>query len=152
MTAKNNPHKISNLNSLSRRSVRFVNRQPESGTRTIFDELLKQEGLSKSSISGYLDEEFTHIAVAAMVASGAVDAGFGIKAAANKFGLNFIPVVTETYVLAIDRQIPMAIITELKRILKSRKFKTRVNTMPGYNVKQAGEELTFAKLFQEQNN
>jgi molybdate transport repressor ModE-like protein len=149
MTNKKNPHKISSLQSLSKRSVRFVNRQPESGTRTILDALLQQEGISKTDIKGYQDEEFTHVAVAAMVASGAVDAGFGIKAAAGKFGLHFIPLVSETYVLAIDQQTPKQVITELKKILKSRQFKTRVNTMPGYNVKQAGEELAFAKLFQE---
>jgi len=70
----------------------------------------------------------------------------------HPFGLHFIPVVTETYVLAISRQTQKPLITELKKILKSPQFKTRVNTMPGYNVKQAGEELTFAELFQEQYN
>ena len=152
MTDKKNPHKITGLKSLVRRSVRFVNRQPESGTRTIFDELLKREGINKNDINGYQDEEFTHVAVAAMVASGAADAGFGIKAAASKFGLHFIPVVSETYVLAIDRQTSKTVITEIIKMLKSRKFKTRVNTMPGYNINQAGKELTLADLFQKQNN
>jgi molybdate transport repressor ModE-like protein len=147
MTTRKNPRKINNLKSLTKRSVRFVNRQPESGTRTIFDELLKREGIKKSSINGYHNEEFTHIAVAALVTSGAADAGFGIKAAASKFGLHFIPIVSETYVLAIDRNIPDKVIEEVKIILKSRKFRNQVNTLPGYDIKQAGEEITFEDLF-----
>lgn len=149
MTAGKNPRRIAGLKDLTRRSVRFVNRQPESGTRTILDELLSQAGISKSAINGYHDEEFTHLAVAAMVASGAADAGFGIKAAAGKFGLHFIPLVSETYVLAIDRNIPDKVTVELKNILKSRKFRSRVNPLPGYDIKQAGEELRFEDLFRQ---
>ena len=147
MIQKNNPRKIKNLRSLTKRSVRFVNRQPESGTRTIFDELLKNENISNSEISGYHDEEFTHIAVAAMIASGAANAGFGIEAAASKFGLDFIPVITESYLLAIDRRIPESIVRELKKILKSGKFKNRVNSLPGYDVKFAGKDMTFEEVF-----
>jgi len=147
MTKMKNPHRVTDLKSLTRRSVKFVNRQPESGTRTIFDALLKREGISKSAINGYYNEEFTHVAVAAMVASGAADAGFGIKAAASKFDLNFIPVISETYVFAIDRSIADNVIVELKNILKSRKFRQRVNKLPGYDIKLAGEEIWFEELF-----
>lgn len=147
MTKIKNPHRITDLKGLTRRSVKFVNRQPESGTRTIFDALLKREGISKSAINGYHNEEFTHVAVAAMVASGAADAGFGIKAAASKFGLNFIPVISETYVFAIDRSIADNVVAELKNILKSRKFRQRVNKLPGYDIKLAGEEIRFEELF-----
>lgn len=147
MTQKHNPRKITGLNSLTKRSVRFVNRQPESGTRNIFDELLKREDIDKTRIRGYRDEEFTHIAVAAMVASGAADAGFGIKAAAGKFGLNFIPVIDEIYVLAIDKTSPEKTVAELKRILKSRQFRTTANALPGYDVKGASGEMTIEQVF-----
>ena len=147
MTARKNPRKITGLKSLAKRSVRFVNRQPESGTRIILDELIRQEGINKSAIKGYHDEEFTHIAVAAVVASGAADAGFGIMAAASKFDLHFIPVISETYVLAVDRNIADIAIVELKNILKSRKFRNKVNTLAGYDIKQAGEEIRFEDLF-----
>jgi molybdate transport repressor ModE-like protein len=147
MIQKNNPLKIKNLHSLVRRSVKFVNRQPESGTRTIFDELLKKENIRKSGISGYQDEEFTHVAVAAMVASGAANAGFGIEAAAAKFGLDFIPVITESYLLAVDRKNPETTIRELIKILKSRKFRSGVAGLPGYDARLAGEIVTFNDVF-----
>lgn len=149
---KKNPHKIKTLKDLTRRSVRFVNRQPDSGTRTIFDELLKHEQINKFDIKGYHDEEFTHIAVAALVASGAADAGFGIKAAASKFNLQFIPMIIEDYVLAINKTLPAKSVTELKNILKSRQFKTRVHHLPGYNVKNAGEEMSLHQIFNNKKN
>ncbi len=147
MTQKNNPHKITGLKSLTKRAVRFINRQPESGTRTIFDEMLRQEGINKNSINGYKEEEFTHVAVAAMVASGSVDAGFGIKAAAARFDLHFIPIIRENYVLAVDKTLSKKIIAEMTKILKSRKYKSKVSTLPGYDVKHAGKEITFDELF-----
>lgn len=145
---KSNPHNITNLESLTRRAVRFVNRQPESGTRTIFDELLKQGKINKSRINGYKDEEFTHLAVAAMVASGKVDAGFGIKAAAGKFNLDFIPIIQETYALAVTRTLPGKIINEIQKLLNSRKFRNKTNELPGYNSRNAGKKISFEDLFQ----
>jgi putative molybdopterin biosynthesis protein len=144
---KNNPHKITGLKSLTRRSVRFINRQPESGTRTIFDELLKQENIDKSRINGYKDEEFTHLAVAAMVASGTVDAGFGIKAVTSKFKLNFIPIIRETYAFAINKTLPKTAVTEIQKILCSRKFKNKINKLPGYNIRNSGKEISYEDLF-----
>lgn len=144
---KNNPHKITGLDSLTRRSVRFVNRQPESGTRAIFDELLKQDNINISKINGYKDEEFTHLAVAAMVASGDVNTGFGIKAAAGRFNLDFIPIIRETYVLAIYRTLPGKVINEVRKLLGSRIFKNKANELPGYNSQNAGKEISFNDLF-----
>ena len=147
ITQQNNPHKINSIKSLVRRSVRFVNRQPESGTRTIFDELLRQDKINKSEINGYKDEEFTHLAVAAMVASGKVDTGFCIKAAASRFNLNFIPIVNETYALAVTRTLPAKLVTEVQKLLASRKFRNKAGKLPGYNVKNAGKEISFDDLF-----
>ncbi len=48
------------LQDLLRRSVRFVNRDPESGTRVLFDDLLAQHGIDGARIQGYQQVEFTH--------------------------------------------------------------------------------------------
>ena len=68
ITQQSNPKRIDSLKDLTRRSVRFVNRQPDSGTRVILDGLLELEGIDPERIRGYRTEEFTHTAVAAMVA------------------------------------------------------------------------------------
>jgi len=146
MAQKNNPLKLKDLTDLTRRSIRFINRQKDSGTRTIFDELLRHAGISKTRIRGYDDEEFTHLAVAAMLASGAVDAGFGIKAAASKFGLHFIPVVVESYVLAISREVSSEVVAEFQGLLRSDGFIRKLKSLPGYLPANTGNVISTEKL------
>jgi len=147
MTDHANSKNIVSLGDLAKRSVRFVNRQRGSGTRTIFDHLLDVEDVSARDIAGYGHEEFTHLAVAAMIASGSVDAGLGIKAAAEKFGLNFIPVLTEAYVLAVANGSSVNHVTRLRELLKSAEFHDRVVDVPGYDTSAAGRVLDFDDLF-----
>lgn len=82
---------------------RFVNRQRGSGTRLLFDELLAEQGIDADAVNGYGTEEHTHTAVAATVASGTADAGFGVEDAARSLGLTFLPMAVERYTLAVDR-------------------------------------------------
>lgn len=144
-----NPKKIENLTDLLKRSVRFINRQKNSGTRTIFDQLLIEQNIDPGRINGYTNEEFTHVAVAAMIASGAADAGFGIAAAAEKFELGFIPFLQEAYVLAIDKALDSSIKTIIRQTLESRKFRMKINKLAGYNANHSGKELAFPHLLSD---
>ena len=94
---------LSDLEELTGDDVRFINRQPGSGTRLVFDGLLGLRGIAPGNIAGYRNEEYTHSAVAAMVASGAVDAGFATASAAAKFKLAFTPFVQERFYLCLRR-------------------------------------------------
>ena len=105
MVAKGNPKSIGSVADLARPGVRFINRQRDSGTRLLLDELLTQAGIDPAGIRGYENEEHTHAAVAAHVASGLADAGLGIKAAAVQFGLSFLPVATERYFFAVHKDL-----------------------------------------------
>jgi molybdate transport repressor ModE-like protein len=151
ITDANNSAKIKTLSDLHKRSVRFINRQLDSGTRTILDQLLGSSSINAKEINGYGNEEFTHVAVAAMIASGAANTGFGIKAAASQFSLHFISVVKEAYVLAIDKKIPPHTKSLLGTLLNSTKFKTKVNTYPGYDATNAGKKLKLEKIFSNSN-
>jgi putative molybdopterin biosynthesis protein len=84
-----------------KRGLRMVNRQRGSGTRSMIDQLLAANGLRPESIDGYAHEEFTHEAIAATVAAGQADVGFGIEAAAARYDLGFVPVVWERYGFAM---------------------------------------------------
>ena len=99
MIKPGNPKQITGLQDLLRKDVKFINRQKDSGTRALLDELLRREGINSKKISGFADEEFTHSAVAAFVAAGMADVGIGVKAAARQFGLDFIPLSSEHYLL-----------------------------------------------------
>lgn len=148
MIAPGNPKGIRGIADLGRPGIRIVNRQAGSGTRLLFDALLQREGLDGSRIQGYGQEEFTHLAVAAMVASGAADAGFGLQAAAHRFGLAFIPAAGERYLFALKgERLEEPLIVRLIRILRGQAFRARLAELPGYDPAQAGTILDVDALF-----
>jgi putative molybdopterin biosynthesis protein len=100
MLAPGNPLGIASLGDIVRSDARVVNRQRGSGTRAWFDRLLAQADLPREAIRGYGEEEFTHQAVAAVVAAGAADTGMGVRIVAERFGLDFLPLGDEVYYLA----------------------------------------------------
>ncbi|MBT8332529.1 MAG: molybdopterin biosynthesis protein [Deltaproteobacteria bacterium] len=139
---KGNPKQISGIADLSRKEVNFINRQIGSGTRILLDYKLKQTDTSAADINGYQNEEFTHMAVAVSVLSGAADAGLGIYAAAKALDLDFIPVVTEHYDLVV---LPEFFETDafqiLFEIINSHSFKKHVQALGGYNTKNTGKVI-----------
>ena len=127
---------------LARPGIRFVNRQPGSGTRVLLDCELKKLDLDPASIDGYDREEFTHMAVGVAVASGLVDAGLGVRAAATALGLDFILVASEQYDLLVARAFFESERGELlMEIIRSDGFKRAVAALGGYDTRRAGEVL-----------
>lgn len=121
------------LTDLLKRGMRFVNRQAGSGTRLLLDGLLRREGIAASAIRGYEHEEFTHGAVAATVAAGTAEAGFGIRAAAAQYKLDFVPLASERYFLggradAFEAPAFPAFV----KLLRSRACRAVVRELPGY--------------------
>ncbi|MCI0667827.1 MAG: LysR family transcriptional regulator [Methylococcaceae bacterium] len=139
MTAAGNPYAIQNLSDLARKPVRFINRQKNSGTRTTFDFLIEDAGIDPDRIQGYHTEEFTHLAVAALVASGASDCAFGIEEAARQFNLNFIPFNWETYwfVVANDK-LRLPSVAAFLSLLRSPEFQEKVAELSGHEALRAG--------------
>jgi molybdate transport repressor ModE-like protein len=145
--ARGNPKGISSLADLARPGVRFVNRQRGSGSRLELDQLLAGAGIDAARIDGYLHEEFTHLAVAATIAGGRADAGFGVKAAAAEYELEFLPLLTERYYLAGRRESLAA----LQPLLGGEAFAAILARLPGYGnaitgqVFEIGEALPAAR-------
>ncbi|MGE5256114.1 MAG: molybdopterin biosynthesis protein [Hyphomicrobiales bacterium] len=139
---RGNPKAIRGIEDLTRPEVTFINRQGGSGTRILLDYRLKQLGIDPAAIPGYGTEEFTHMSVAVAVLSGSADAGLGIYAAAKALGLDFIPVVTETYDLVIPAEhYGTENIGVLLDIIASAEFKHRVEALGGYSTRHAGETI-----------
>ena len=139
---RGNPRRLQSLQDLTARGVRFINRQRGSGTRLLLDHLLSNAGVAAGSIRGYANEEHTHLAVAATVASGGADAGFGLKAAAARLGLDFVSIAKERYWLAIRaRDIPSAPMTRFLAAIKGPKLKEIGRGLPGYSLRGAGTVL-----------
>ena len=101
---------IRGVNDLTRAGVRFINRQ-----------------------SGG-DES-----VAAAVAEGRADAAFGLKADANRYRLDFVPLAVERYFLAFERSAARTpAFQALLEVLRGREFARRVGRLPGYDTAKAG--------------
>ena len=142
MVKRGNPLKITSPDCLLAPQVRFVNRDPESGTRRLFDQLLMQHELDPARIDGYERVEFTHAAVAAYVASGMADASFGVEAAACQFDLDFVRLVTEDYFFVCRRQtLENEAVKRVLEVMRSAEFQDAVAKLPGYAVKNAGKVM-----------
>ncbi|MBS3731282.1 MAG: molybdopterin biosynthesis protein [Desulfobacterales bacterium] len=142
IVAQGNPKRISGINDLQRDDIGFINRQSGAGTRVLLDYRLDQLGIDPDEIRGYEKEEFTHMAVAVAVLGQTADAGLGIFAAANALGLEFIPVVTESYDLVIPEAfMDLPGIQLLMEVIGSRDFTERVNALGGYHTKNTGKMI-----------
>ncbi len=131
MVKKGNPLGIKEFSDIT--DVRYVNRQRGSGTRILCDYLLEKNGISPEEINGYGNEEFTHTAVAALIAAGNADAGLGIYSAAKMYGLDFIPVCNEKYEFLIGKEyLEDPMVKAFLEVLYSEKFKARLEEMGGY--------------------
>jgi len=134
-----NPKGIATVRDLCRDDVRMVNRQRGSGTRALFEYLVSTEGLDRARMRGYDDEEITHAAVAAMIAGSQVDAGFGVRAAADHYRLGFVPVCRERYFLACRADdLGTAAMASLVALLRGERFRAAVAALPGYSAAGAG--------------
>lgn len=143
-----NPKRIDSLAALTRPSVRFINRQRGSGTRLLLETMLEEQGLDRQHINGWPNEEYTHAAVAAYVASGMADAGFGVEAAARQFALDFVPVASERYLLLTGRDtLAYPSVQDLLRLLRGPEFAELTRSLPGYRADRAGEILELEQAF-----
>lgn len=136
-----NPKHITEIRDLT--NCRYVNRQVGAGTRVLFDYLLKKNGISPAQINGYDKEIATHMAVAALVQSGAVDCGMGIESAARAMDLDFVPVGFEEYDFAIEEHnLALPHVQAFIDVLESAEFKEKVMQLGGYEFANCGEIVT----------
>jgi molybdate transport repressor ModE-like protein len=107
---------IRSVHDLTRAGVRFINRQSGTGA---------PQGREDS--------------VAAAVAEGRADAGFGLRADAMRFRLDFVPLAVERYFLAFPRSAARgAPLQAFIEVLRGREFALRVGRLPGYEAGKAG--------------
>jgi putative molybdopterin biosynthesis protein len=96
-------------------------------------------GMAPESIIGYNQTEFTHLGVAAAIASGRADCGLGIAAAAQALDLDFIPLSQERYDLVIPQEYAETdLLAPLFAVLENQTFRNSVAALPGYDVSLMG--------------
>jgi putative molybdopterin biosynthesis protein len=141
MVAPGNPKGIRGVADLARPDVAFVNRQRGAGTRILLDWHLQQAGISPDQVRGYAKEEFTHMAVAVNVLTGAADTGLGIQAAARALGLDFVPLARERYDLILAAELADERIDAVLALLRDPVFQSKVSALGGYETGLAGQVM-----------
>ena len=138
--AKGNPLGVRSIMDLLRPELTFVNRNRGSGTRLWLDNQLRHEGISPQEIRGYSQEMVSHTSLAHAIQQGFANAGIGLRAAAAKENLDFIPLFTERYDLIIPQdRVENPEIIPIIDILKSQTFHRKVTALAGYEDYHTGE-------------
>lgn len=148
IVAPKNPLTVRDLADLARPDIRFVNRQHGSSTRSLLDLMLKRHGIDPSDIHGYDGAEFTHAAVAAYVASGMADVGLGVETAAQRFGLDFVPLCVERYFFVCHTAfLRQPVMRRVLTALRSAPFHRAVDRLAGYDPRHCGQVQSLRDAF-----
>jgi molybdate-binding protein/DNA-binding XRE family transcriptional regulator len=142
VVARGNPKAIRSTADLGGGDVRMINRERGSGSRLLLDALLKREGVAPKDVAGYENEAASHIAVARAVTMGTADAGIGLRAAAESFGLGFVPLATLRFDLVVPENVlthPMVV--ALLEVLQTKALRAELSALPGYDASQTGTTL-----------
>ncbi len=133
LVARGNPCKIEGLSNLADDEISFINRQRGAGTRILLDHQLSRRGIEPAEISGYQREEYTHAAVAQAVAAGTADVGLGIKAMAEAFELDFVPLTRERFEVIFPARLENSrAVARLKEVILSSDFQDSLKNRSGY--------------------
>jgi molybdate transport repressor ModE-like protein len=149
MVKRGNPLDIRSLDALKDPRIRFVNREPESGSRLVLNQFLAHHQIDPGKINGYERVEFTHAAVAAYVASGMADVALGVEAAARQFDLDFIRLVTEDYFfICAKRSLELEKVQAVLDVIRGEEFRAAIAQLPGYAATEAGVIKTVQDALQ----
>lgn len=140
MLSRGNPMGVEDLSDLERAGLRFINRNPGSGTRLWLDQELRRLGILPETIRGYEQTVSTHTACAQAIHRGTADTALGLQAASQQFGLDFIPLFEERYDLVLPREQENAL-TPLIDHLQSAAFRQSTSKLIGYTTTHSGEHI-----------
>jgi molybdate-binding protein/DNA-binding XRE family transcriptional regulator len=137
--ASGNPKRVLKIEDLARKNVRFVNREPGSGSRALIDRLLEKAGVDADRIQGYDRIAYGHLAAAYLVVSGDADACLATRSAAQTFSLDFIPLKSERYDMVMrKRTIDLPAAKAFLDVLQRATLRRKLEVLAGYDTSQTG--------------
>jgi putative molybdopterin biosynthesis protein len=140
--ARGNPKQIGGIEDMARKNITIINREPGSGSRHLLDSLLHKADISAHDVKGYQEITTGHLQAAWQVKMGVADCCLATKTAASVFGLDFIPLETERYDLAIhDRNLNHPSVQILLDTLGRTAFRRELDGLGGYDARIAGNRL-----------
>jgi putative molybdopterin biosynthesis protein len=142
MLASGNPKGIKKISDIARSNVRFLNRNPGSGTRLWLDAELRRLKVPVEKITGYENQVKTHSEAANLISQNKVDVSLGLQAAAHQNGLDFVPLFEERYDLVLPRG-QEANLNPLLDYIQTTSFREMLASLTGYNTKHSGEQIAL---------
>jgi molybdate-binding protein/DNA-binding XRE family transcriptional regulator len=137
--AGNNPKGIRKVEDLARKNIRFMNREPGSGSRTLLDRLLSASGIDGSRVQGYDRIAFGHLAAAYCVASKEADVCLATRSAAKTFGLGFLPLQSERYDFVMRRRTTeFPAVKAFLDVLQRATLRRKLEVLAGYDTSETG--------------
>jgi putative molybdopterin biosynthesis protein len=134
-----NPKRIRKIEDLARKNVRFVNREPGSGSRALLDQLLQKAGIDAHRIQGYERVAHGHLAAAYCVVSREADVCLATRSAAKTFSLDFVPLHSERYDLVMrKRTADLPAVKSFLDVLQRSTLRRKLEVLAGYDTTETG--------------
>lgn len=142
VVARGNPKSIASVVDLTRKDVRFTNREPGAGCRRLLDDLLAKHKISPKHVPGYQRITVGHLPSARLVRDDYVDCCISTGVVARALSLDFIRLARKPYHLAIRRtHLELPPVRALLETLGRASFRREVAGSTGYDMSTAGERL-----------
>lgn len=140
LVAPGNPKSVRGVEDFARTDISLINREAGAGARLLLDQKLTSAGIAPGTVLGYDRIGRSHFQVARTIAEGHADVAVGVRAAANLFGLEFLPLQRARY----DFVVPKAHLADhpgieaFLNILVSRSFRAEIDALGGYDMTETG--------------
>jgi len=139
VVARGNPKRIRQVADLVRPDLNFINREPGAGSRFLLDSLLRKQGVVSTAVHGYERIAYGHMPAAWHVHSGEADCCIAVRAAAQVFGLGFVPLVTERYDLIVpESHLDLQTVRIMLDVMSRSSLKRELEALGGYDTSQTG--------------
>ncbi len=139
LTAAGNPLRLAGVGDLARRRARVAHRQEGAGTQILFRHLLDVAGIRYEDLAIVEPPALTQTDLAAAILEGRADCGLGVRAAAQRFRLGFLPLHRERVDLAIRRRDYFEpAVQSLLAFAHTPAFAAEAKELGGYDVSTAG--------------
>lgn len=133
-----NPHSLDSIASLA--SHRIAHRQSGAASQQLFDNLLQEAGVDRSTMTICADCARTEDELGMQVFDDKVDAAFGLESVATQLRLGFVPLLEERFDLLVWRQAwfdkPFQ---QLLAFTEGQVFRDKASSLGGYDVSQIGK-------------
>ncbi len=142
LVAPGNPKGIEAIDALAREDVRIANREAGSGSRVALDAELARAGVPTNEIRGYAEELRSHWQVARAVQWGRADTGIGPRVVASSAGLDFVPLGSVRFDLAVPGDLlDQPAVARMLELLADRRVRDEIASLPGYDTSCTGDTI-----------